>query len=58
VALGAVIAAVWIPKPGGLGGPINYITDAILIPFGLWLCWPGIRKVTTPDKHDPFRPFG
>jgi len=58
VVLLATLAAMTIPKPGGITGHFNQITDAILIPFTFWLCWPGIRKVAKPDKRDPFRPFG
>ncbi|HEV2440382.1 MAG TPA: hypothetical protein VGX97_10005 [bacterium] len=44
-----------IENAAGVGGPINLTVDAILIPFGLWLVWPEMRRAITPDKQDPFR---
>lgn len=39
----AIGVYVWIPKPGGTLGVINLTTDAILIPFGLWLAFGNVR---------------
>lgn len=47
-----VVGFVWIPKPG-VSLPVNLISDAILIPFGLWLAWPGFRHLVQASK-DPF----
>jgi hypothetical protein len=40
-----------VAQAGGITGRVNLITDAILIPIGLWLARRGVKWLFTVEKH-------